>query len=131
MATISDFVGKGLVFPIRLTAGGLPVISGGEELIRSSILMILSWPRRQRIFLSEFGSVIEALLEEPNDDLLKGLVEYFIIDSLRTWEKRIDILQVDLVRLAPEKLSVELTYKIKATGFEEVITFPFYKTINT
>jgi len=131
MANIDDFLGKGITFPVKLTTGGLPVISGGEELIKNSIFLILSWPFRNRIMLAEFGSRLEELLEEPNDDLLRGLVIHYILDSLKTWEQRINVLGVSVERLEDSSLSVELTYQIKVTGLEQTLTFPFYKTINT
>lgn len=126
MATI-DFLGKGIIFPIELTSQGLPIIRSGPELIKSSIKMILAWPVRQRIFLGEFASRLDELLEEPNDELLKGLVEFFIMEALTTWEKRIDVLDVSVERLEPEKLDVEVKYRIRTSQIEEVLTFPLYR----
>lgn len=131
MALVDQFLGKGIVFPIELTPHGLPIISGGLELIKSSILMILSCPQRQRIFLSSFSSRVEELLEEPNDDLMQGLTKFFIMDALKTWEKRIQVTQIDLYRTDVHKLYVEITYVVKTSGLKDVITFPFYKEINT
>jgi uncharacterized protein len=122
-----DYLGKGIIFPIELTPQGLPIIRSGPDLIKSSIKMILMWPVRQRIFLGEFGSRIDELLEEPNDDLLKGLVEFFIVDALRTWEKRIDVLDVSVERLAPETIDVEIRYRIKTNQLEDILTFPLYR----
>lgn len=131
MATIDQYLGRGLVFPIQLTPQGLPIISGGTELIRSSIIMILSCPTRQRIFLSSFASRLEELLEEPNDDLLKGLARYFIMASLRDWEQRITVLNVGLFREEVHTLYIEVTYRTKTSGFQDILTFPFYKTRTT
>lgn len=122
-----DYLGKGLIFPIELTNQGLPIIRSGEDLIKSSIKMILMWPVRQRIFAGGYGARLEELLEEPNDDLLKGLVEFFIMDALRTWEKRIDVLDVSVERLKPEELDVVIKYKIKTSQIEDILTFPLYR----
>lgn len=126
-----QYFGSGIIFPIELTSSGLPIIRKGKDLIKPSIRIILSWPHNQRIFLNQFGSRLDELLEEPNDELLKGLVNFFIRDSLGTWEKRITVLDVEIARKEPEDLEVSLTYQNKITGLEDVMTFPFYKTILT
>lgn len=126
-----QYFGSGIIFPIELTPSGLPIIRKGSELIPSSIKTILSWPYNQRIFLNQFGSRLNELLEEPNDELLKGLVNFFIRDSLRNWEKRITVVDVGIARKEPEDLEVNLIYQNKITGLEDVFTFPFYKTILT
>lgn len=123
---INDFIGTGPTFPIALDGNGSPVISGGAELVTSSIKMILAWPKNQRIFLSKFGANLENLLEEPNDQLLQGLVEYYISDGLKTWEKRIKVLDVTVVRTEPSKLNVTVTYKLSNETVSQVFTFPFY-----
>jgi hypothetical protein len=129
MAT-SVYLGKGIVFPVQLTAQGLPVIAAGADLIKSSILMVLSTPTRQRIFLSEFGSRLEEILEEPNDDLLTGLAKHFIVDALIKWENRIEIIDVSIEKLQESQLDIRMRYIIKTSNLEDVLTFPFYKTRN-
>jgi phage baseplate assembly protein W len=126
----SIYLGKGIVFPIQLTGQGLPVISNGADLIKSSIFMILSCPTKQRILLPEFGSRLEEVLEEPNDDLLTGLAKHFIVDSLSKWEPRIRIIDVSIERLQEASLDIRLQYQVKISGIEDVLTFPFYKTRN-
>lgn len=124
-----DLVGRGIVFPVKLTSRGFPVYEGGITLIESSIKMILSWPIRQRIYLSEFGSKLEACLGEPNDDLIKGLMEHYIVDSLNQWDIRIQVIDVLVDRTEPDKLDITLTYGESSTGLERTLTFPFYKNL--
>lgn len=132
MALNTDqYYGSGIIFPIELTSTGLPIIRKGAELIKPSIRTILTWPQNKRIFLNQFGSRLNELLEEPNDELLKGLINFFVRDSLETWEKRIDVIDVQISRKEPEELEVSVTYQNKITGLEDVMTFPFYKTIIT
>jgi phage baseplate assembly protein W len=124
-----NYIGSGIVFPIELTSGGFPVLRSGTSIINSSIKMILSWPVRQRIFLDEFGSLVPSALGEPNDQLVRGLVEHYVYDSLTRWEKRILIKDVTTERTESAKLTVSITYVIKSSGLEEVLTFPFYKNL--
>lgn len=124
-----NYIGTGIIFPVELDSKGFPILRTGRLLLESSIKMILSWPVRQRIFLDEFGSLLLTAIGEPNDELLKGLVEHYIVDSLRRWELRVDVNQVLIQRTEAEKLQVTLSYTEKTTGLNGVLTFPFYKTL--
>lgn len=126
----NNFIGNGLTFPIQLDSNGAPIISTGFTLVTSSIKMILGWTLRSRIFLSTFGSPLPLLLEEPNDELLRGSCEYYIYEALTRWEKRITVKNVRVNRTLPERLDVEITYNLKTTGLEEILTYPYYTSIN-
>lgn len=126
---IETYVGKGLSFPVELDKVGRPVLKTGFELINSSIKIIITWPYLTRIFLSEFGSRVEYLFEEPNDDVFRKLVEHFVFEALSTWETRITVLEVKAVRRQPEKLDVSVTYVIKNTNLENTFVFPYYPEI--
>src|SRR6478735_6022309 len=88
---IQNFIGSGLTFPIELD-NGRGVIKTGFDLIRSSIRAIVMWPVGSRFYLAEFGSKLERLIEEPNDDILKQIIYTFIVDPINQWEKRIQLL---------------------------------------
>jgi len=129
MAIDQNYIGKGIIFPVELDSKGFSVIRTGILLINSSIKMILSTPLRQRIFLGKFGSGVENTLGEPNDDVLKGLVEHYIYDSLKNWEQRIIVTAITIARTRPEAMDVSVYYTVKTTGLEGVLTFPFYKSL--
>jgi phage baseplate assembly protein W len=126
---IQDFIGKGLTFPVEISSKGVPVLYGGLDLVRSSIKMILGW-NGDRIFLSEFYSRINDLLEEPNDEILARLVEYLINEQLTKWEKRIRLLDISAEVYSAERLDVTIKYQITNTQIQDVMTYPFYRTIN-
>lgn len=121
-----ELLGKGVIFPIELQ-NGAPIIRSYPELIRSSILMILSWPYRDRFFLAEYGARLEELLEEPNDEVLISLVQYFIFESISKWEPRVIFRNSTIVSNGAEKIEVNLQYVIKASKTTESFIYPFYK----
>lgn len=126
---LQNFIGKGITFPIVLDANGVPVLYTGSELIKSSIRVILGW-NGDRIFLSEFYSRINDLIEEPNDEVLARLVEYLINEQLTKWEKRIRLLEVTAEVVSAERLDVTIRYQISNTNLQDVLTYPFYRTLN-
>ena len=130
MSTKNKFIGSGIIFPIILNQYGRPDIISDKELIKASINMILKWRVRTRYFNEAFGSRIEDLLEEPDDSITKALLRLFINESIVKWEKRVDIHRIDLVNAEPNRIDARLFYRIKNTKDEDLMIFPFYKTIN-
>jgi len=122
------FVGQGITFPIVLD-NGRAVVYTGVELIRSSIKIILAWETGNRFFLAEFASRLESLLFEPNDFLLKALLQRFVIEALDNWEARIELLQSSVERVNNEKVNITMTYRILTTNTVDTFTFPFYDKI--
>lgn len=131
MTNQDKFLGKGLTFPLQLDDSGKVVISGGSELIKSSIYNIVNWPYRHRYFLEEYGCRIDELLEEPNDSISFNLARRYIVDALNAWEKRIDIIpsNISVQRSTDIALYLRLDYTIVATKEQETFIFPFYKQI--
>ena len=126
---IENYIGQGIVFPIELGSLGRPNVETGFPLINSSIKNILMYPTNKRIFLSEYGSILNLLVEEPNDILLSSLAENFIYDTLNKWEKRIKIIEVYTRNISVEKLYISITYRLTKSNLEETFTFPFYRNI--
>ena len=125
---IQDFIGKGLTFPITIE-NGKAKLSSGDNLIKSSIASILAYSLGQRFFLGEFGSRIEELIEESNEDLLANVLENFIVSALSTWEKRIEVTSVETTRNSLNGLEVHISYVIINTQVEGNFVWPFYQEL--
>jgi len=130
MSTKNKFIGSGIIFPIKLNQRGRPEIIGDKTLIEASITMVLNWRIRTRYFNEAFGSRLEDILEEPDDSITKALLRFFINESIAKWEKRVDIGKIDLFSPGPNRIDARLFYRIKNTKDEDVMIFPFYKSIN-
>ena len=128
---LQNFLGAGLVFPIKLTNLGRPNIDTGFELIRSSIQIILAYLIGTRFMLGEFGSKLELLLEQPNDKILEALVRTHVIDAITRWEKRVETLEVRIEKppTREEVMNIFIHYKIKDTKIEDSFIFPYYSEL--
>lgn len=129
-AEVQDYIGRGITLPLNLVAGRAPLQSG-FELLRASIIMVLAWPYATRFFLNEFGSRLEELIEEPNDNILLNLIHTFVVDSLRKWEPRVELIGLTLERNQDWSISLQLNYRVVVTGKEDTFVFPFYTQITT
>jgi phage baseplate assembly protein W len=128
---INKFIGSGITFPIELSENGRPIIVKDINLIKKSIIHILSWPYRTRFFNAGFGSRIEELIEEPDDNVSISLLRHFILESIVQWEKRIELYPegIKIISSDHEKINVSITFKIRNTKIEETFIYPFYKEI--
>lgn len=125
---LQNFIGQGFTIPLKLT-NGRPPLESGFDLIRSSIINIVSWAYGKRFFLNEYGSRLYELLEEPNDIILEDIVRVFVVDAINKWEKRIDLTHCSIVRTSDIKMEVTVTYQIINTKREDTFVFPFYTKI--
>lgn len=116
---------SGLIFPLQLTSGK-HTVSSGVELIEASLKTILAWPLEHRMFLPEFGSRVEEILESPNDAILTTLIRRYVIDSISTWEQRIELLDISMERPSPTSLTINLIYKIRELNIENSFEYTYY-----
>ena len=116
---------QGLIFPLELDSGK-HVLSEGGDLIKSSIKIILAWPLTTRPYLGEFGSRIHEALEDQNDDILITILRRFVIDSLSTWELRINLLEFNFTRPNNESLIVDLTYEVRELNIQDNLKYTYY-----
>ena len=116
---------SGLIFPLKLDSGK-HVIDTGVDLIKSSIKIILAWPLYTRIYEGLFGSRVYEILEDPNDEVLIDLIYKFIIDSISFWERRIELINIQIDRLEDHKLSIEVFYRDKEIDIIDSLKYSFY-----
>lgn len=128
-AVVQDFIGNGLTFPIQLVKGRAN-IDTGFNLIRASIKTILAFTIGTRYFLGEFGSRLEELLEEPNDEILHNLINTFVVDAVTTWEKRISTISTSIDSIDQKGIvNVKITYQVINSNTTDNFIYPFYTQI--
>lgn len=67
-----------------------------EDVIKTSIEMILFTRGNERVMLPEFGSDMQSMLFEPNDDFLAVMLRAATEEALATWEPRAEIGPVEI-----------------------------------
>ncbi len=125
---MSDFLGRGWKFPVRINGrGGLSYVEG-EESIAEAIWIILSTPPRSQVMEPEFGCGIHGYVFAPNNPNTRALIIHEVTRSLMRWEPRIDVLKVsaDSEPEAPNTLYIRVDYRIRTNNAEHNIVYPFY-----
>ncbi len=107
-------IGKGIVFPLQTESGNIK-ITEGQELIDSSIRIILEWVINTKPFQDSFGSNINSTIEEPIVKDLPIYLEHYTKLSLNRWEKRILVYKTKIENVSFGKLQFRIYYYNKIT----------------
>lgn len=123
-----DFLGIGWSFPPRLDPTGRIATVTHEQDIQEAIFLILRTRPGERPMRPRFGSRLHLLAFQPNDAATAGLARRYVTEALSRWEPRIDNIEVmagpDEDR--PERMIIEITYRIRSTNSVRNLVFPFY-----
>jgi phage baseplate assembly protein W len=123
-----DFTGSGWAFPLRTDAGGgIALVSHGREL-EESIRLILGTAPGERPMRPEFGCRIHDEIFAGVDAGSAGRIAAYVRESLRRWEPRIDVDDVEVSQDAadPAVLYIEISYTTRTTNDRRNLVFPFY-----
>jgi phage baseplate assembly protein W len=129
-----DFLGKGLKYPFQFqsVSGGTEVsaaTSREHEHIRESILQILGTRPGERFMNPEFGSRLNDLVFEQNDEVLKGLIRHYVIEAIDRWEKRVVVISVSFGEpnqtIDQYQLSICITFRVIRYSTDGNLVYPF------
>ena len=128
MSDPSDFIGRGVAFPMRVDQSGSIATSTGASDIDSSIRMILTTAPGERLMRPAFGCKIwELLFDQINANTL-GLMSEAVREAIGRWEPRVTL---EDVRLDPNgqhagEVLIEIDYVIRTTNDRRNLVYPFY-----
>lgn len=122
-----DFLGKGWPFPIRAEGQRITLVES-SELVRRSIVLILSTSPGERVMRPSFGCGIHELVFQPNTPTLRGAVEARVRDALVRWEPRIDVLGVraEPGPEGPHQLLIRVDYRLRTNNAIFNLVYPFF-----
>ena len=123
-----QFIGRGWAFPLRVdSTGGIALVSREQE-IEEAIRLILGTSPGERPMRPEFGCRIHDYLFASADSETANAIAAEVRASLRRWEPRIDVSDVQVAMDArnPALLYIDIRYAIKATNDRRNLVFPFY-----
>ncbi len=122
-----DFLGRGWKYPVSIENGKIAV-SENEESVKESIRIILGTAKGERIMRPDFGCGINELAFSLNNSTTSGLISSHIKEALMKWEKRIEVLDVNVYpdKNEDNKLNIYIDYMIKTTNAKNNLVYPFY-----
>jgi len=129
VGTRKDWLGRGWAYPVQIDprTGGVKA-SAYEQDIRESIMIILGTARGERVMRPDFGCGIHDLVFEVIDVATLTRVEAAVLDAMRRYEARIEVVgvRVDPLYAADGKLLIEMEYRVRRTNQIGNLVYPFY-----
>jgi uncharacterized protein len=123
----TDFLGKGLAFPLKTNQRGGIDVSKQEQKIRESILIILGTQYNERVMRPNFGCNLRSLVFAPNNAATANLARHYVEEGLTKWEPRITLDEVFVENDSSQsRLMIHVLYRIKSTNEPGNLVYPFY-----
>lgn len=90
----------------------------GADLLRQSLLILLSTFPGERVMRPDYGCELLTLTFARNDDTTAGLAIHYVRQAIERFEPRVRILRLDATRsgVDPHRLDVELDYQPRLGG---------------
>jgi len=93
---------SGMPYPIVKHPLGMLRTQTGINQIKSDLLVLLLTEPGERVMLPSFGTPLRRFMFEPNDAALASSVRTAIIDSIRNWEPRIRVTNIQVTNSPKE-----------------------------
>jgi phage baseplate assembly protein W len=123
---MSDIIGSGVAFPLRLDSRGALALSQGHASVQDAIAVILGTAPGERPMRPEFGCGVHDLVFENVDALTVGRIEREVRVALDRWEPRIQVVDVRVASGGAEELRIEIDYVLRGTNDVRNLVYPFY-----
>lgn len=125
---MSEIIGTGVGFPLRVDRQGAIALVSGSDDINEAITLILSTAQGERPMRPLFGCGIHDYVFESIDAYTIGRLEREVRIAIDRWEPRIEIarLSIDTSEAEVGKLAIELDYIVRATNDRRNLVYPFY-----
>jgi hypothetical protein len=125
---MSEIIGTGLAFPLRVDRKGALALVRDNEDVQEAIAIILGTAPGERPMRPEFGCGVHNYVFESVDAYAIGRIEHEIREALDRWEPRIEVLAIDfdLDGSARGELLIDITYRLRDTNDVRNLVYPFY-----
>ncbi len=122
-----DPLGRGWSFPVQPGSGGGLDYADGPDSIRQAIWIILDTEPGERVMRPTFGCGLRRYLMRPNTPATRALLQREVQQALATWERRIDVTQVDVTPGDdPALVLIDIAYVHVRDGRPGNLVYPFY-----
>lgn len=110
---------------IGTDASGRVATVDGDDVVRQSILLLMSTSPGERVMRPDYGCPLNRLAFQPLDHTTAGMAIHFVERAVRRWEPRAEVLKVDAYpSLHLEgSLTIELHYRVRRSRRDHQLEF--------
>ena len=134
MKLIKSFLGTGWSFPPTFTksSGEVEVLSDEAD-IQSSLEILLSTRRGERVMQHKYGCNLDEMVFEPLTTTFKTYIRDMITTAILYYEPRIEAKKIELddSRESEGVILVIIEYVVRNTNSRFNFVYPFYKKEGT
>jgi uncharacterized protein len=113
----------GFSFPFRINPAGEISRTSGPEKLKENIKCILLTGIGERVMRRDYGGGLRQLVHDPNNDVLRSIVQHQIAKAIEQWEPRVQI-QGLTVSTDEGTLYIEVRYLIRQTYQVQSLSVP-------
>jgi phage baseplate assembly protein W len=127
---MTDFLGRGVAFPLVPDAGGTLRYVDGDGNVAQSLRLLLMTAAGERVMRPTFGTEAPRLVFAPGSEANRRLLETRTREAVRDFEPRVRLEDVVVTEhpVEPERVDIEVTYTVRRTNTRDSIVFPYYLT---
>lgn len=111
---------RGIAFPFGRSQTAIPAAVTDDELIKQSIIQIVTTGRGERVMRPDFGSSAFAFVFENNNQILAELIRDEITAAVAKFEPRAIIQNVFVTR-DDSQVVVTINYTVTLTGEQDSV----------
>jgi uncharacterized protein len=128
MSDASDFIGRGIRFPMGVDQSGALATTDGADGIDDALRVVLMTAPGERLMRPHFGCRIWQLLFEPINANTLGLMAEAVREAVGRWEPRITLDDVRVIPAAGSigQVLIHIDYTVRTTNDRRNLVYPFY-----
>lgn len=116
---------RGFAFPFKIDPhSGSVATADGDEKLRENIVHILMTGIGERVMRRGYGGGLQQLVHDPNNQILRGIVQHQVAKSLGQLEPRIALQAVQITQEG-STLSLRISYIVRRTRQAQTFSVPF------
>lgn len=125
------YLGQTLKQPIQIDGLGRATTVKSDANIAQALAFLLATPKGTRFMMPEYGSRIEELIFEPNDQILESLMRTFVYEAIEEWERRVRFVNITFSypENQQERIDCRIFYRDLASNEIESFVYPFYRQL--
>jgi uncharacterized protein len=123
-----SFLGVGWSFPPCVASDGSTATVAYEKDIEQAIRIIIGTDQGERVMRPDFGAGLNSFVFDPITQTTMQRIQTRVQEALVQWEPRIDVnlVKVTSDRTEPNKLLIEIDYRVRVTNTLHNLVYPFY-----
>lgn len=129
--TTTPYLGQAVKYPYEVDVFGKITYESAVNLIKQSINILFTTPIGTEFYREHYGSEVRMAMFEPNDLIAQTLLDYYLIDAISKWEKRIKILDIEYEypESQPDLINCRIIFRVRQSSEIDSFVYPFYREL--